>query len=645
MMIYTSLLFFSLIFSLLLIAVLLGLGNAASWLIYKKAQYSLQPSQNIAAGLCLLLLLGGLLVTGGIANRILDDLSILIGLILFGIFEVRAPFGTITYLRKPKTALKFLALMTSAWLVAILNTGYAVVNPNDDPSYAYLVRRLLEVGNLEDPFNFRRLTSFGGYSQLQAIFLNHLPNTFLTFPDFFVGAAIIILLIGFGQNEIKSYFTIGITIALLLAAPVMASNSSPVLIPIALELVVIETCFGLKRFEGLPENDKTYRFWIAIYLGGIAATAICIRTLFGLPILITIVIWGCLSGHIQRILYSLFGVASGLIFGTICWSLALWKSDRTPWYPLIPGNANPRFPFTGFPIAGKTVLKVVNEAFSSLWSPNFLIAILTIAVILNYFVSTVGRDKSKRLSKSVFTSVLTSLLGAIVLIVYLGYSWWNEGPPDTFSRFWVFSLIATLLAPLVIVVSSRANSRQLAISALTVASVMALTFAVTPAKIYDRAVRDGQAVMTLRIGKLLYGPSPQAEQSSYQTASTVIGPKTLALVAVDNPELMISLHHRMSDLDVPGAASPNRGSFPYFTAPINRIEWLRNHSYHAIIAMNPTQSNGLYSRTAWQLNIEKRNFYAAWSFYALNWDAFVEDLNRIPTVHSTVVGNLVIARF
>src|SRR5207253_10991331 len=64
---------------------------------------------------------------------------------------------------------------------------------DDDSGYLYLARRLVLQGDLLDPLNNRRLTSLGGMSALQALFLFRLPDSFLPIADILVGSLLILV--------------------------------------------------------------------------------------------------------------------------------------------------------------------------------------------------------------------------------------------------------------------------------------------------------------------------------------------------------------------------------------------------------------------------------------------------------------------
>jgi hypothetical protein len=95
------------------------------------------------------------------------------------------------------TAVVLWALYGAATTVAALAASASfVLNINDDdPAYLYFAQRLLSTGGLIDPFNNRRITSYGGASVYQAIFLRIAGNESLQAFDLVFGALLLIALV------------------------------------------------------------------------------------------------------------------------------------------------------------------------------------------------------------------------------------------------------------------------------------------------------------------------------------------------------------------------------------------------------------------------------------------------------------------
>lgn len=146
--------------SLAVLGVLYGLGG----IVRRAFRVELLVGEQLLVGAVGWIFASGLLLAASLASR---------GP-LFGIAAIGLAMGLVEVLawRAPKWSVPtacYAALVAFLALVALSLIG-SQANPYDDQvAYVGMVKRLLDVGNLTEPFSFRRMSAYGGQTTLQAL--------------------------------------------------------------------------------------------------------------------------------------------------------------------------------------------------------------------------------------------------------------------------------------------------------------------------------------------------------------------------------------------------------------------------------------------------------------------------------------------
>src|ERR1700681_782625 len=132
---------------------------------WETAHDALGPALQVLVGMALFLSVGGFLVALDLAK-----FGVLLGWHIVGVAFLlpRVP-GLVrrAIAVRPLSWFRAVAMAAVGSVLVLLAMGQAIgiqlYNPyDDDAAYVYLAKRLLGTGGLADPFNLRRITSYGG---------------------------------------------------------------------------------------------------------------------------------------------------------------------------------------------------------------------------------------------------------------------------------------------------------------------------------------------------------------------------------------------------------------------------------------------------------------------------------------------------
>jgi len=212
---------------------------------------------------------------------------------------------------------------------------------DDDIAYTPMVKRLLDIGDLDEPFSFRRLSAFGGQTILSgfAAARGTLANLYLA--DHGVGQlTTLALLVGLLRKQRPlDRFVAGLVLLVTLLLPDASTNTASYWTGTALFLGLYRT---LAVVDELPRHG-----WAIV--GGLAAAACSLRQNY-VPVAVlfpAVVLALRLRGRAWRDERRAWRdvVVAGAV-GLVPFAVASWHSSHTFLYPLWLGTGNPHVPTT-----------------------------------------------------------------------------------------------------------------------------------------------------------------------------------------------------------------------------------------------------------------------------------------------------------
>ncbi len=330
-----------------------GWGTAAVRALHRagweNARDEIGPALQLVLGVCLFLAVGGVLVACDLARPDVLLAWHLVGVVLL-LTKAGGVIGRVRTLDIRSVGPGLVAGAAGTVLV-LLSLGIAIGSPfynlfDDDAAYVYLARRLVSTGGLIDPFNARRMTSYGGSTLYQSLFLHVSGNSSLRGFEFtFAALLLVVVTVSTVKRRWFALGTLVVGLGVLLGHGIgPVQNLSPTLSGAALSLGAYQI---LAKLRTSSESDQPWLYAvIGVVLGGILALRFYYLISAVVATIIAIVVARGRKSVKPIIIVGAVGILS--VSG---WAVALYRSSRSPLFPLVEGNYNPSYPVGPNPLA------------------------------------------------------------------------------------------------------------------------------------------------------------------------------------------------------------------------------------------------------------------------------------------------------
>jgi len=629
---------------LLILVALLGWGLAAARTVARLSGVTLRSlGERLALGLALLLAIAGMAVALGAFSELFVTMCVGAGS-GWTLLELWRHGRRMRFRLSRRQLLHFgigSALIAVVLMVALWNTAHFAWDAcDDDTGYLYLAKRLVVHGDLLDPMNLRRLTTLGGMSALQAMFLMHLPDTMLPLADFFIGSLLIVLLVGRAHAGRWAPWAIGAAfLVMLFPAALGTHNSSPLFIPVGFSLAAFSLAHQL-RVETATSRE---RLTLAVILGLLIATAVTLRPQFGIPLVLVaaaVIAWPPLSAATMQ---RTAGLGIGMLLVLSGWCIASLRAVATPLFPLMSGNLNPAWPVNGPPGSDISIGSFLSRLGGALVDPPWAAALLGTIVVIALAVAPGDSRRSFR-GWAIRVQILAVISSTALLALLLALMW-NADPPQVFARYWAPVMMAALLLPFVLVQRVAREPRRTMLDNAVVCALVALTTAASPVLIGKQVVAMVHDTFSGSVGAELAADRYAAVRAEYGRAGALLSGDARVLAAVDVPSLLMSSSRVVDSLDIPGSTSP-APHLPFFRGTAVKLAWLRDHGFDYVVAAEPAGSACLYNgqRIASDSAGNAGPVHQAWTPYYYDWFGFVSDVIAERPAGATRVGELVVLK-
>ncbi|MCE9575970.1 MAG: hypothetical protein K8W52_22655, partial [Deltaproteobacteria bacterium] len=572
-----------------LIAVLAGWGS----LVERAAKVEVDLGLRLAWGAAGLLAAGGVLLAAGRLDVYGFDALLAIGFLGHAWRQITVREPTVTSLGRALGTLRedpqAAILWTALGALALVNILGAIAHLkanvyDDDIAYTPFVRRLLDAGNLVEPFSFRRVSAFGGQTVLSALAAvrGTLSNIYLVDHGLF---QLVTLALVAGMVRQRDRFVGALAILVLLLLPDASINTASYWTGVALFLALYRT---VAHVLAAPRAG----FAVA----GLVAAATCTLRQNYLPVAIGFLALTLLFRLRRPLVPALradraawLGALVGGLVGLLPYLIASWRSNETFLYPFQLGTFNPDIQMT------PTVWSIWQELqffLSTLLEPDPLrVAVPLIPMLL------LCRDR--RPGRPMTALTLASIVGFVLLVHAFTLSdprnlWryafgfvvaltmllaiegtadgFDGAPPPgtrpslpTIGRFWVIAcLLAQLLA------TGKSTARK---------------YAVIGAEL-SAAARDLSPDT---------GATPEA---AYQRLQAAAPAGATIVVLLDQPAYLDFARNPIINLDTPGFASYRPG-MPAFRGAEPVAAYFRDHGLRYLAFVRGDRSTYFYRREYW----------------------------------------------
>jgi hypothetical protein len=582
--------------SVVVVAVLFGLGA----LVRRGLGVELRPGEQIVLGTFAWITGSGALLALGIASR-----GPLLGLAAIGavaaLVELRA--RAIAPAAEPEggepgerwAGAVFLVLLSSFLVLNLLGSISTRGNPADDQvAYTSFVKRVLDCGDLIEPFSFRRLSAYGGQTMLHALaaLRGDVAATDLLDRGIFEWIGVIALLDLARRRRLHLGISI-VLVVVLLSLWDLHLNSGP--------MWTSFTCFiAAYNFATREELPARARLVLTLAVLGTACTLrqnyLAPAGLFGLLLLLSH-LRGAARASSWRTAWTaerrtiLLAIAAAAIV-VVPYMIAALRSSGTPLYPVLPGTGDPDSPLRP---TGGTLLDELG---------TFLVVVFTPEPIRVWWlllpVMLIARDDRPLRPWRAF--LIACGVGFVLLVqsFLLSDAWhlWRYAFGFLTPLAFAFAVEAAARLPFLDPVPAPAARRGFA---LPVAATFLAWIALVVNLVETREAtgqRFKTSLQNIKAAWLSGTAKRDPRVRSYPALQQAIPEGETVAVLLDDPWVLDYARHRIINLDLPGFTAPAPG-LPSFTTPENWRAYFASKGIRYLAFTRPDASAYLYRRENW----------------------------------------------
>lgn len=524
--------------------------------------------------------------------------------------------------RDPQVAIAWGVLVALAAVRVLGAVARTRGNPyDDDVAYLPMIKRLLDVGNLDEPFSFRRLSSLGGQTVLGALAAvrGTLANQYLIDHGVFQ-LITLAQLVGLARRRAGCEpIVLALVVMIALLLPDASTNTAAYWTGAALFLGLYRTAVEL---PGLGPRGP-------LALGAIAAATITLRQNF-IPVAVLfpalVLAWRlerpwAAAWRRERRAWALTAAAGAAVL--VPYLVASWQSNHTIMYPLMPGTANPSVATTP---AAWSVWQELQFFLRVTLDPNpvrVMIPLLPVVLLV----------RDRRPGAPLWAFAIASAIGYALLVHAFTLS-------DA-RNLWRYAFGFTTVLALVLMLETAASGwadrgdEAAPVAAARPARLLVLVCLIAQVAYTGKTTLADFKTLASDLGEAHRNPRGVTAEvgapALYQRMQAAV-PAGAALVAmVDDAAFFDFARNRIVNLDTPGFASEPPG-LPMFVGAEAKAAYFRGRGLRYLAFVRGTHSRYFYRREYWM----ERIFWDAelWRIVAAYQidmaDSFAELATRYP---------------
>jgi hypothetical protein len=489
---------------------------------------------------------------------------------------------------------------TAFWLLIAVIAGVnalcalAAVDGNvydDDIIYTPMVRRLLEIGDLDEPFSFRRLSAYGGQTVLQGLAAARGTLANLYLADGVVFQLIALLLVtgmayppkSSGSRTRIDEVLVGLGVLVLVLLPSTAVNTASYWTGVVFFVATYRTVVAAGADGALTARGFAVAGTLAACAGTLRQSYLPVAILFLLAVLVARRPRWRDGGERRLWLATALGGAIALV----PYALAALRSNHTFLYPFWAGTANPHIHTRPALASAWHELQFFVEV--TLEPDPIRVALPLLPVLL------LARDR--RPGRPLLALALASGAGYLLLV----HSFLLSVPQNLWR--YAFGYTTALVLVLIVEVARSADTdgdapvQVSTLGRLILAGALLVQLAVSGrglAREYRDAAGDLQAAVAT--GGVPIGEAAVAR--AYRELQAAVPAGVTLAVLLDQPFHLDHARNHVINLDTPGYASFRPG-LPFFQGPAPVIDYFLRHGIRYLAFVRADRSRYMYRRDFW----------------------------------------------
>jgi hypothetical protein len=496
--------------------------------------------------------------------------------------------------------------LTAVNLLAAIARAYGNVY-DDDVIYTPLVRRLLDVGDLEEPFSFRRISAYGGQTVLQAAGAARgtLVNLFLVDGGLF-HLIVLFLIDGMARGRPATAtapavapadrFVVALVLLVVVLLPRYGYNTASYWTGVAMFLALYRTL----ALAASPDVAATRVLAIA---GGVAAGACTLRQSY-LPVAaltLVLVLIARLSeaavgeaGRAARLRTAwraqrrtwLFAIAGGAV-ALVPYCIATWRSSETFLFPFQRGTFNPSIQLT------PTVMSAWQELQMFIKVALEPEPIRVFATLLPVFV--LARDLRSGRPLSALTLATAIGFGLLVHSFALSDS----------ANLWRYAFGYTMTLVIAVAIEGgrpglgRGVAGEVPVRVPVIGRIVIVVSLLIQLATSGRMLQRRYQEVGADLDAAFAAPRRALDlERAYASLQLAAPAGTPIAVLLDEPAYLDYARNRILNLDTPGYASWRPG-MPFFRGPEPVAAYFLEHGVRHIAFVRGEASRYMYRRDEW----------------------------------------------
>lgn len=589
-----------------LLFVLSGWGHLVARVARARdADFGLRAAWGIAGYLAV----AGALVAFDACSRPVILVLIALGVVGFAARELTVPVASWQHVvaaarwcRGQPALASLVGLLAAVAAVQIVGAiGALDRNPwDDDIAYTPMIARLLDAGDLIEPFSFRRLGAYGGQTALGALAgaRDTLANVHLVDKALCFAIALLIVVAKAREHRTNPLCTVLIVLVLLLL-PDIAINTAAQWAGVAMFLAL---------YRAVERED-----WALAGLVGAAACTLRQNYIVVVVLFVAIVI---ARGGLAKARPRLQLVAIVAFASIVGWWIGAYRSSGTFLFPFIGGTWNDNISVT------PEALTWAQELYFFVWACIETQPIVVVPVLFALLVFTDDARDGRPL-RSLW---IASTLGFIVL----AHSFAGTDPVHLWRYAFGFAIALTAI----FVIEAGAEGSVVRVPALgrwLLLVVLALQLLSTRDRLpkrYAAMIADlREAAAIDRSGD----PSARVEAARYVAMQRAIPAGARVAVMLDDAAYLDFARNSIANLDTPGFASP--GALPAFHGAEPLRSYFIDGGYRYVAFVRSHRSRYFYRREFWLWRIfNDGELFQTMSAYAIDMIESLEELSTTTKV-------------
>jgi hypothetical protein len=474
-------------------------------------------------------------------------------------------------------------------------------NPCDDLlAYIPMAQRLLDTGQVIEPWSLRRLQHLGGQPFLQAFPIGMAGYSAFGVTETLTASTFVAGL--FAASGFRGTWSRLCCVGVILAVPMFVvprGNSAAVLLTVPLLIAGFLAVAQLRAALSIGVAAAGHRWAIAsgLLLAGCASLRTNVAPVAGLVLAVGVLTVSTASRR-ARVVSLCIGVGTAL-GATAGWALGSWQSSGSPAFPVVAGNVNLAVATSRDPALHgffDNLARTADLLLVGRYGPYVAAVLMTVVLawLMRRRLPDAGLVAIVGVAAFVNIALLATFLTLGSRIELARYTFPISAALVLFFLYETVRGTQTTAGTKTVGVRTRSANVRMGLVLVPALVLFGYVFAPNPmhyVRVY-RAIAPGAGAAPGELAPNGHSTALEAriatdqQRSDYRQAAEILRGRGRTIAAVDRPYLIDYRVDDIPSLDLVGWAAPG-GDFPLLGTTLSKIQLLRSEGYELLLATDP----------------------------------------------------------